>query len=257
MMSMRLERMSSALEQRGRAGVGVAPAPAVRAAPAFPALPAAPLMPSTPAVRVPTRATWTSDETITRDYFLPEGRLEALTELMVRSDVPILVTPKDDRIQVHATEAEHHVFKLFVDMICAAEEHRKYELSEGKLEALTELMVRPDVPIIVSPGDDSIGVNGTSVEQDIFEAFVNMIEGKAQKAPAPMPAPAVGACGARARAQGARSAAQAGEPGTQGAPGARPIGAQGAEGTKGTEAPRTLGRTARGRRAPWRSAHRG
>jgi hypothetical protein len=94
---------------------------------------------------------------------------------MVRSDVPILVSPKSDSIDVHATPAQHVAFEAFVDMINAEDQVQSYELPDGRLQALTELMVRSDVPVLVSPGDDSIKVHGTTLQQTIFGHFVNMI----------------------------------------------------------------------------------
>lgn len=58
-----------------------------------------------------------SDETMTRSYTLPDSKLEALIALMVLSDVPILVSPNDDHIDVHATARQQEVFAAFVDMI--------------------------------------------------------------------------------------------------------------------------------------------
>lgn len=57
------------------------------------------------------------DGIIVRFYPLPEGKAEALGALMVREDVPVRVAPKDDGIEVHATERQHRIFKAFVDMI--------------------------------------------------------------------------------------------------------------------------------------------
>jgi beta-lactamase regulating signal transducer with metallopeptidase domain len=57
------------------------------------------------------------DETIMRSYRLPKGKLEALTELMVRQDVPVLVSPQEDRLDVHATASQHEVFAAFVELI--------------------------------------------------------------------------------------------------------------------------------------------
>lgn len=56
--------------------------------------------------------------TIERAYQLPAGKLKALTELMIRSDVPVLVRPEGETsLTVIATEHDHAIFKAFVDMI--------------------------------------------------------------------------------------------------------------------------------------------
>src|SRR5262249_40996604 len=55
---------------------------------------------------------------------------------------------------------------------------RMYHLSGGKLKALTELMVRSDVPVLVSARDDGIEVHGTAAQQEIFQAFLRMIDPK-------------------------------------------------------------------------------
>ena len=56
-------------------------------------------------------------ENMWRTYRLSEGKLKELTELMVRSDVPIFVRPHDDRIDVQGTASQQRIFKAFVDMI--------------------------------------------------------------------------------------------------------------------------------------------
>jgi len=112
---------------------------------------------------------------VVRTYELSKGKLSGLVELMVRSDVPIRVRPLDDGIEVHATEGQQCLFEAFVMMIGKGESKQSYKLSGGKLEALTALMVRPDVPIFVEPKDDGIKVHGSELEQAIFGAFVTMI----------------------------------------------------------------------------------
>lgn len=114
-----------------------------------------------------------------RAYELSEGKLKALGELMLRSDVPIPVRIIEDKgqIEVHATPAQHDAFLLFVSIIEPKDETAEsYGLSKGKLEALANLMVRDDVPVVVSPGDDSITVHGNMVTQAIFRGFLNLIE---------------------------------------------------------------------------------
>jgi beta-lactamase regulating signal transducer with metallopeptidase domain/chaperonin cofactor prefoldin len=56
-------------------------------------------------------------ELIVLPYYMPQGKLAALTELMIREDVPVLVSPHDDFIEVHGTPDQHHVFAMFVKMI--------------------------------------------------------------------------------------------------------------------------------------------
>lgn len=52
-----------------------------------------------------------------RAYALPSGKLEALIELMARQDVPIFITPHDDRIEVRGTPDQHRVFEAFIRLI--------------------------------------------------------------------------------------------------------------------------------------------
>ena len=106
---------------------------------------------------------------------LPKGKLKALSELMVRPDVPVRVRPVDVGIEVHATEAQHAVFEAFVIMLDSKEEWQDYQLPEGKLDALGGLMARSDVPVMVDVQKDKIRVQGTGPEQAIFGAFVELI----------------------------------------------------------------------------------
>ena len=115
------------------------------------------------------------EKVVTKTYKLSKGKLDAMTELMRRDDVPILIRPRDDGIEVYGNQAQHMIFGAFVKMIDGEHQVQSYQLSEGKLGALTELMARDDVPIIIEPGDDSITVHGNDLEQAIFKAFVNMI----------------------------------------------------------------------------------
>ena len=77
--------------------------------------PRAPRAPAPP--RAQSRGRGGSSETIRRAYKLPEGKLEALTALMVRDDVPVLVSPGDEAITVIGTEKQHKAFKAFVSII--------------------------------------------------------------------------------------------------------------------------------------------
>jgi hypothetical protein len=127
----------------------------------------------------------TTGELVIRSYKLPEGKLGALTELMILQDVPILVRPGQTEIEVHAIPEHHMIFEAFCLMINGEDKVVGYTLSENKLKAMNELMVRSDVPILVEPGSKGIKVHGTDLEQLVFKAFVNMIEPGAKTAKAP------------------------------------------------------------------------
>lgn len=53
---------------------------------------------------------------------------------------------------------------------------RTYTISQGKLEALLNLMARQDVPIFVARTEDGIEVTATARQHEIFAAFVCMID---------------------------------------------------------------------------------
>lgn len=207
----RLEKLTQQLEKMsegmGKSRVWVAPAPPVPAVPPAPQVPPVPGVPKAPAAPkagslfpsppkahdAPGRfqfnagsAFWSNEgKTVERTYALSEGKLEALTKLMSRSDVPVLIRPGKDEITVIATEPVQHVFESFVQMIDPGENRwEDYKLSEGKLKDLTELMARPDVPVLIRPDDEAIHFQGTDLQQSIFADFVGIIEGK--------PAPHVG-----------------------------------------------------------------
>ncbi len=112
-----------------------------------------------------------------KSYKLSAGKLKALTELMARNDVPILISAGDDKITVHGTAAEHKVFERFVQVI-SDESRKSVEIKGGKLEALSKLMIRDDVPVRVAPGSDQITVVGTPAEQQAVADFVKMINGE-------------------------------------------------------------------------------
>ncbi|MEK6674690.1 MAG: M56 family metallopeptidase [Planctomycetota bacterium] len=61
---------------------------------------------------------------------------------------------------------------------------REYQLKEGKLQALIELMSRPDVPILIRPIDGGISVQATRGQHRVFGAFVRMLDGAAPRAEA-------------------------------------------------------------------------
>ena len=115
---------------------------------------------------------------IVETYRLPEGQLEALTKLMVRPDVPIRVRPLDGAIEVHGTEADQIRFKTFIALLSDKKTVEAYRLPPGQLKALTELMSRNDVPVMIEPGSDDIKVHGSPAVQAVFQAFVEMIHPK-------------------------------------------------------------------------------
>jgi len=171
-----LQGLPQRLQQMAQAQAGTAYEGALRAfqcaATGLPSPPSPPLPPS-PA------------ELMIRSYELPEGKLAALTELMIRPDVPVLVSPGEDHIDVHGTPQQHIIFEAFCLMVDGEEQVETYKLSEGKREAVLELMIRSDVPIRVSEQPDGIKVFGTALEQRVFKAFVDMIDPKTGPKDAP------------------------------------------------------------------------
>lgn len=144
---------------------------------------------------------------IVATYKLPKGQLEALTKLMVLPDVPIRVRPREGAIEVHGTQADHDRFKAFIGLLSDEKSVEAYRLPPGKLKALTALMGRDDVPVMVQPGSDEIKVQGTPAVQAVFQAFVEMIhpekDGRRSRVGAPR--------GPRARAGALRRDQEAGE----------------------------------------------
>ncbi|MFQ5412766.1 MAG: hypothetical protein ACE5EC_10740, partial [Phycisphaerae bacterium] len=115
---------------------------------------------------------------IVRTYKLPKGKLKALSNLMVRSDVPTRVRRLNDGIELHGTLADHIRFKEFVDIITKkGEQNIGYYLPKGKLQALVELMSRDDVPVFIEPATNgkAICVHGDPAVQAIVCAFIDMI----------------------------------------------------------------------------------
>jgi beta-lactamase regulating signal transducer with metallopeptidase domain len=110
-----------------------------------------------------------------KKYELPKRKLAALTELMSREDVPILIRPGDGYIEVQGNDQTHRIFKAFCVMINGEDLVREYKLPKGKLEGMIELMRLEDVPILIEIGDDRIGVHGTTLEQAVFAAFTRLI----------------------------------------------------------------------------------
>ncbi len=135
-----------------------------------------PERPAVPRKPLSTAAPTPSGEEKARRYQLSGEKLEKLMALMVREDVPIKVRASGDGIEVIASHEQQMIFEAFVNMIQQPDDTVYYQLSPGKLSALTELMVLNDVPVMVHPGEEKIGVNGGGAIQTIFGAFVRMID---------------------------------------------------------------------------------
>jgi len=52
-----------------------------------------------------------------RSYAVPQGKLEALVQLMIRNDVPVRVIPGEGRIEVLGTPAQQEIFENFLHLI--------------------------------------------------------------------------------------------------------------------------------------------
>ncbi len=124
-------------------------------------------------------------DVIIKQYAVPPGKLEALTALMVRDDVPVRVRQVGDKIEVHATARQHEVFRNFVDILTPEEQSRAFRIKGGKLEALWELMKRDDVPVLVEQTAGGIRAHGTPVVLRALADFVELIGGDSERAAAP------------------------------------------------------------------------
>ncbi|MBK8269576.1 MAG: hypothetical protein IPK83_15250 [Planctomycetes bacterium] len=112
-----------------------------------------------------------------RQYKIPEGRRDGIWELMALPDVPPRVRQIPDGIELQGTREQHAAFSAFVDMICceSGETVQRYRLPENKFKAMTSLMSRSDVPVLIEAGDKEIRVHGTGAVQHIFREFVELI----------------------------------------------------------------------------------
>jgi len=105
----RLERQLAALSQQLSSLNGIrTPAP-----PALPRMPRAAIPPRVAIAGAPSA----DGSVVARVYRLNEGKLELLTQLMVRQDVPIRVRPVDGGIEIYATEGQHGVIGGFIGLI--------------------------------------------------------------------------------------------------------------------------------------------
>lgn len=109
-----------------------------------------PSAPAPPAAPGPGAALLSGAE-IELHYWMPDGRLDDLTSLMSRSDVPVLIRDGEDYIAVIGTVREHEVFLAFARMICP--EGVKVTDDQGA-EVRWQLDARtPSAPL--APGVDS------------------------------------------------------------------------------------------------------
>ncbi len=143
---------------------------------------------SWPAAEVPTTRLTPAralpgQHTLTRRYKLPDGKRDALNTLMKRSDVPVLMRPRPDGIELIGNAEQHEVFERFVLMLGGkGMDHTKtYEIHPAQMDDLRTLMVRDDVPVLVDPDDDRITVHGNELIQKTFSDFVDMIAPKGGK----------------------------------------------------------------------------
>lgn len=122
-------------------------------------------------------------QTMVRRYQIPAGKREALNNLMRRSDVPVLMRPRPDGIELIGTAAQQEVFERFVRMLGGkGMDHKKtYEIDSAQMEDLKALMIRDDVPVLVSPKKNRITVHGNELIQQTFKDFVEMIAPKGTK----------------------------------------------------------------------------
>lgn len=108
----RLERQLAALSQQLSSLSGIR-TPAPPASPTFPRMPRAAIAPRVAIAGVPAA----DGPVVAKVYRLNEGKLELLTQLMVRQDVPIRVRPVDGGIEIYATELQHGVIGGFIGLI--------------------------------------------------------------------------------------------------------------------------------------------
>ncbi|UCG32717.1 MAG: M56 family metallopeptidase [Phycisphaerales bacterium] len=165
----RLERLERLVEQLAkRLGAAPDPRPRPKAPPAPPAPPARLPPPAQPPAFVP-------GEQVVRAYSLSSaGKLKDLTQLMARPDVPVLISPGEDAIEVHGTEVEHAIFKAFVDMIDPKEGSKGTEEVAARLRDLLQgkaLYLRPGAC-------DPEEAGGLEARRRVFDAQVLMLEGQ-------------------------------------------------------------------------------
>ncbi len=110
-------------------------------------------------------------------YKLPKDRLNKLTKLMVREDVPILVEPVEGGLLVHGNAEQHRRFAAFVAVLNPKDNTVSYRMdNSGKLNDLTNLMALSTVPTLIYKDTGAIRVKGNTNTQRAFADFVDMID---------------------------------------------------------------------------------
>lgn len=117
------------------------------------------------------------DAQIVKKYEIDAAdKLEMLTALLVRDDVPLRVSPDDDGITVIGSREQHERFAAFLSLIDGDDDvQRVYSLPEGRLKALSNLMVLSNVPVLVRPQDDGLRVYGSELDHKVFAGFVDLL----------------------------------------------------------------------------------
>jgi hypothetical protein len=141
------------------------------------------------------------EESVSRVYHVSAGKLEALTKLLARDDVPLNVRPQPSGIEIIATPGQHEQISAFIreiDPKAGPQEMREYPLPEGKLDALYELLSRDDVPIFVNQDDGVLRADVTPQQDQVLRGFLTFID-PGGKTPRPAPTSAHSARGRQKR----------------------------------------------------------
>lgn len=85
-----------------------------------------------------------SGEVFKRTYRLPAGKLQPLTDLMRRSDVPVYITPLPDGIEVQGTAHQHEIFGAFIELINPGENKKRSSLDKAVEEQVAVARAQAD-----------------------------------------------------------------------------------------------------------------
>lgn len=143
-----------------------------------------PQPPTPPAPPSPRGLFWNQEDEgglVWRSYQLPEDKLARFVDLMSRQDVPVLVRPAGDHIEIQATARNHRVIAAFINAIRPKLADRDYTLEGDKGEAFAELLALDTVPVYVSGRDDGFNVRGPDDKLDAIGAFLALIDPNPQR----------------------------------------------------------------------------